>query len=88
MNTKTFLGVDITPRSVYRTEIEALRNELEYTKKRLEDSEMARLNANKALHHFSATLENIVEMFGDRLNKIDKTIDKKLCHRVLPKKKE
>lgn len=87
MNTKTFLGVDITPRSVYRTEIEALRNELEYTKKRLEDSEMARLNTNKALHHFSATLENIVEMFGDRLNKIDKTIDKKLCHRVLQKKK-
>jgi hypothetical protein len=85
---RIFCGVDITPRSVYRTEIELLKEELNYTKKRLEDSELGRLNANKALHHFSATLENIVEMFGDRLNKIDKRLSRKLCHYTSPKKNE
>ena len=88
MNTKTLFGVDITPRSVYRTEIEALKNELDYTKKLLADAECARFNANRALQSFSNTLENIVEMFGERLNQIDKTIDKKLCHRISRKKKE
>lgn len=85
---RIFCGVDITPRSVYRTEIELLTEELNYTKKLLADSEAARYNATRAVQNFSNTLENIVEMFGDRLNKIDKTIDKKLCHRVLQKKKE
>lgn len=77
---RIFCGVDITPRSVYRTEIELLKEELDYTKKLLSDAEAARYNATRAVQNFSNTLENIVEMFGDRLNKIDKRLSRKLCH--------
>lgn len=77
---RIFCGVDVTPRSVYRTEIELLKEELAYTKKLLSDAEAARYNATRAIQNFSNTLENIVEMFGERLNKIDKRLTRKLCH--------
>lgn len=85
---RIFCGVDITPRSVYRTEIELLKEELDYTKKLLADSEAARYNATRAVQNFSNTLENIVEMFGERLNKIDKRLSRKLCHYTSRKQNE
>lgn len=85
---RTFCGVDITPRSVYRTEIELLKEELNHTKKLLADAENARYNATRAIQNFSNTLENIVEMFGERLNKIDKRLSRKLCHNTSRKQKE
>lgn len=85
---RIFCGVDITPRSVYRTEIELLKEELDYTKKLLADSEAARYNATRAVQNFSNTLENIVEMFGERLNKIDKRLSRKLRHYTSRKQNE
>lgn len=90
---KIFFGVDITPRSVYRAEIASLEVQLKEAENRLEESEKARLATSRSLRSFADTLDNVVNMFGQRLGDIEKTIESKIkmqkkCHTNSRRKKE
>lgn len=90
---KSIFGLDITPRSYYRAEIASLQVQLKEAEKRLEESEKARLATSRYLRSFADTLENVVNMFGQRLADIEKTIESKIkipkkCHTNLRRKKE
>lgn len=74
MEETRFLGVDVTPRSVYRAEIDSLRAELDYTRKLYADADKARMDAVRSVEHLTKALDNVANFLSSRISDVEKTL--------------
>lgn len=64
MKEKTFFGLDVTPRGVYRTEISRLRDEVGYQQKRADMLYSRNLDMNDKLKRAMETIHRLEAKLG------------------------